>query len=69
MYIQRSVFVERHTGLTFIAGFTFRRMGETVDGFGKDPGTGCFPNATRTAEQVSVSEFIVNDGVFKGRGK
>ena len=37
----------------------------TIDGFGKDSGTGSLANASWSAEQVGVSKFATTDGIFE----
>ena len=37
----------------------------TVDGFGKDTGTGRFPDAPWSAEKKGLCKLVIADGIFQ----
>jgi hypothetical protein len=58
-----TVFVEGEAGFTLVTGLT--RIGDVtaIYGLGKDPCTGGFSYSTGTAEQVSMTQMIVYNGI------
>ncbi len=64
-----TLFIESHTRFTLIAGFMFRCRIQAVDGFGKNTGTRCLSHTPRAAKQISMSEFISCNGIFKRSGQ
>jgi hypothetical protein len=64
MDIERCVVLEAYTGFAFTTRFHIVAQVLAVDGFGKNPCTGGFSNATRTAEKKGLREVISTDCVF-----
>jgi hypothetical protein len=68
MYIERASIVEGLTGIAGIAGLAILPQIFTVDGFGQDPGTGCFAHAPWPAEQKCMRKMLLKDRIFQGSG-
>ena len=68
MYIERASIVEGLTGIAGVAGLTIFPQIFTVDGFGQDPGTGCFTHAPWPAEQKCMRKMLLKDRIFQGSG-
>jgi len=63
--VEGTLVVETETGFTGIAGLSLWSRVQTIDGFGKNSGTGGFANASGTAKQVGVRQLVVFDRVFQ----
>ena len=68
VYAVGAVFIEGQTGFALIAGFAFRGDVLAVDGLGENPGTGSLSHTPGAAEQVSVAQEIVLNGIAQGGG-
>ncbi len=66
--VERGIVVESPAGLALVTGFHVLRGVEAVDGLGHDTGAGRLAHATRAAEQESLRQGVVLDGVFQRRG-
>jgi hypothetical protein len=51
-----------------VAGFSVTRGFSTIDGSGKDPRAGGFTHAPWTAEQVCVTQVVIEYGVLQRGG-
>ena len=67
--IQGTLFVERLTTLTRIAGLAVCCGVLAVDGLGEDTGTGGLSHTTRTAEEIGVSQFSALHGILQCGGE
>ena len=67
--VQRALFIERLTAFAFVTGFSFCCRILAIDGFGENTGTSCFSYATRSAEEVSMSQFSTLHGILQGGGE
>ena len=65
--VQRSLFVERLTRLTFVARLAVTRRVLAVDGLGKDTRTGRLSHTTRPAKQVGMGQFARLHGILQRR--
>jgi hypothetical protein len=68
MDIVGAIAIERFARFALIAGFNLGAQILTVDGFGKNTGTGCFPYPTRSAKQIGVRKLAVFNCIFQRRG-
>jgi hypothetical protein len=55
------VLIKGEAGFALVTGLSGIRDILTIDGLGKDPGTGGLPYPSRTAEEVCMSKMVVND--------
>ena len=67
--IQGTLFVERLTTLTLVAGLAIYCGVLAVDGLGEDTGTGGLSHTTRTAEEIGVSQFSALHGILQCGGE
>ena len=68
MDVHRRTCVKTHAALAGIAGLPIGLEVFAVDGFGEDPRTGGFAHTARTAEQESMRQLLIADGVFQRGG-
>ena len=66
MDIERGAIVEGLTGIAGVAGPAILGQVFAIDGFGQDPGTGCFAHASWTAEQKCMRKVLLKDRIFQG---
>ena len=64
LYVGASSFVEGATTFAFVTGITFFLGVKTIDGFGKDSGTGGLTDPSWTAEKVGPCEFVLYNRSF-----
>ena len=69
MNVVRALLVESDTRLTFVAGFAICRKIHTVDGLGKNTCTSSFTHSARSAEQISMRQFLGGDSIFQCSGQ
>ena len=63
VYIERALFVESEARFALVTSVVFWRRVKTVNCFSEDTRAGCFSDASWSAEEVSVSEVVLSDGV------
>ncbi len=68
MDIERGAIVEGLTRVAGVAGLAILAQVFAVDGFGQDPGTGCFAHAPWSAEQKCMRKMLLKDRIFQGSG-
>ena len=64
-----ALFLKSLATFAFVTRFSLRRGMKTVDIFGEDAGAGGFPDASRSAEEIGVSEFATRYGVLQRGGQ
>ena len=69
MDVVRPVFIEGDTTFTRIASIPVGSGTKTIYSFRKDAGAGGFPDASRSAEEIGVSEFATRYGVLQRGGQ
>ena len=68
-HVVGTLFLESLATFTFIAGISVGRRVLTVDSLGKNAGTSGLSDATRTAEQIGMSQLPALNGVFQSGGQ
>jgi hypothetical protein len=64
--IEGPVLPERLAGLALGAGFKILGKILTINGLGKNPGTGCFANTTRPAKKIRLRQMPGTNCIFQG---
>ena len=67
--VERTLFVECLAALAMTTCLALVGRCQTVDGFGKDTGTGGLSYSAGTAEEVGMCQFTALDSILQGGGK
>ena len=69
VYIIRALLIERTARLALVASLAVGQRTQAVDGLGEDTRTGSLTHPTRSAEQISMSKFMIGDSILQCGGK
>ena len=67
--VQRTLLIKRLARLTLVASLALGRRVLTVDGLGKDTGTGGLAHASWSAEQIGMSQFAALHSILQRGGQ
>ena len=69
VYIIRALLIERTARLALVASLAVGQRTQAVDSLGEDTRTSSLTHPTRSAEQISMSKFMIGNSIFQCGGK